>query len=334
MDEVKVPFVVNKLQSKDIYDYLASQGRIGLNELYVIQNDNDSTVSSVTYDDSVKKFYYTDSDGNNHDIVTLAVLKTNMNLSAVASNGSYNSLDNQPKINNVTLTGNKTTSDLNISYNDLANQPSIPQLTQQYNASDTSMAMTGKATATALNSYTLNTRSITGTGALSGGGNLTQDRTITHNAAPTGLTTAAVKVGVDSYGHTQVGAPITAVDVNAIPITYNVITSCQSIDAANYGTIMILGTQDETVSFTTVPPLGRRLRLYYVNVTNNNLTITINPANFSHVDYFFFNGSVLTSSTTYTVPANSNLTMIITLMQGTVEGATKVFCFADVQQTP
>ena len=38
----------------------------------------------------------------------------------------YNDLSNKPKINNVTLSGNKTTSDLHISYNDLENKPTIP----------------------------------------------------------------------------------------------------------------------------------------------------------------------------------------------------------------
>ena len=38
----------------------------------------------------------------------------------------YTDLENKPQINNVTLSGNKTTSDLGISYNDLTNKPTIP----------------------------------------------------------------------------------------------------------------------------------------------------------------------------------------------------------------
>ena len=37
----------------------------------------------------------------------------------------YNDLSNKPSINNVELTGNKSTLDLNISYNDLTNKPTI-----------------------------------------------------------------------------------------------------------------------------------------------------------------------------------------------------------------
>lgn len=37
----------------------------------------------------------------------------------------YEELENKPSINDVTLSGNKTTSDLNISYNDLKNKPYI-----------------------------------------------------------------------------------------------------------------------------------------------------------------------------------------------------------------
>lgn len=42
--------------------------------------------------------------------------------------GDYDDLYNRPKINGVTLTGNKTTSDLGISYNDLTDQPTIPDV--------------------------------------------------------------------------------------------------------------------------------------------------------------------------------------------------------------
>lgn len=41
--------------------------------------------------------------------------------------GDYNDLSNKPKINNVELSGNKTTSDLGISYNDLTNKPDLSQ---------------------------------------------------------------------------------------------------------------------------------------------------------------------------------------------------------------
>lgn len=331
MDEIKVPLVINKLQSKEIYDYLASQGRIGLNELYLIQNDDDDlVVKNVNYDPELKKFTYTDADGNIFDVVTLAVLKNGLNLSEVASNGSYNSLINQPKINNVTLSGNKTTADLHISYNDLSNQPTIPTLTENYIASDTSKAMTGKATAEALGNYTIKTRRVTGTGALSGGGDLSQDRTITHNAAPTGLTPTASKVAVDSYGHVQLGSTIQPEEIGAIPITYNIVNSCANIDAHDYGTILIVGTQNESVSFSSVPPFGQRLRLYYANVTDNPITVTVDPANFNVATYFFFNGHILTSAYNYVVEAKSNLSMVIMMFQQTVEGTPEVFCFADV----
>ena len=48
----------------------------------------------------------------------------------------YNDLSNKPQINSVTLSGNKTTSDLNISYNDLDDKPTIPaaQVNSDWNA--------------------------------------------------------------------------------------------------------------------------------------------------------------------------------------------------------
>ena len=59
---------------------------------------------------------------------------------AIGSGGGtsdYNDLTNKPSINSVTLSGNKTTSDLNISYNDLDDKPTIPaaQVNSDWNAS-------------------------------------------------------------------------------------------------------------------------------------------------------------------------------------------------------
>ena len=50
-----------------------------------------------------------------------------INLSGGGGGGTsdYEDLENKPSINNVTLSGNKTTSDLNLSYNDLLNKPYI-----------------------------------------------------------------------------------------------------------------------------------------------------------------------------------------------------------------
>lgn len=331
MDEIKVPLVINKLQSKNVYDYLASKGQIGLNELYLIQNDGDLNVTSVSYDADNNKFYYTDVDGNKYDIVTLAVIKNALNLSAVATNGSYESLSNKPKINNVTLSGDKTTSDLNISYNDLSDQPSIPTLTERYNSSDTSMAMTGKATSNALQNYTINTRMITGVGALSGGGNLMGDRTITHKSAPTGLTPESLKVAIDEYGHVQIGSPINSYDVSAVSATHNVVTTCSDLDCANYGTIAIILSENDTLSFSTDPIYGRRLRLYFTNTTSNDLTVTVDTTNFSMVEHVFIDGTLLTGSTTLNVRSNSSLSAVVTLVDGIIDGDSIAFCFINTQ---
>ena len=201
MNEVKVPLVINKLQSKAIFDELSKKNKIKQNELYLIQNDETSEVTSVSFDTENKKFIYINNNNESFDIITIPVLKGFLNLNDVATNGSYNSLSSQPQINGVTLSGNKTTSDLKISYNDLTNQPHILELTTTYSNTDDSKAMTGKATSIALNGYVLKTTSVTGVGALSGGGTLENNLTISHKTAPIGLATSAVKVASDSYGH-------------------------------------------------------------------------------------------------------------------------------------
>lgn len=48
----------------------------------------------------------------------------------------YTDLENKPSINSVTLSGNKTTSDLGISYNDLENKPTIPSTSDCYKTTD------------------------------------------------------------------------------------------------------------------------------------------------------------------------------------------------------
>lgn len=332
MNEVKVPLVINKLESKAIFDALANNNMIGLNELYLIQNDNVSEVIDIKYDETNNKLYYTNNDNENVDIITLPVLKNKLNLSTVATSGSYSNLSNQPSINSVTLTGNKTTRDLGISYNDLSNQPNIPQVTSTYISSDTDNALNGVALSNALSAYVPKTTTVTGTGALGGGGALDGNVRITHNLSPTGLTTNAVKIGADSYGHVQIGTAITASDVNAQSTNYKTITSCANIDAQGYNTILIIGTQSETVSFSSVPDFGNKLRLYYVNVTNDTINVTVDPTQFQTSTYFFFNGRVLTSSIVYPVQPNSNLCMEILLLSYNNNGTSQVFTFGDVIQ--
>lgn len=300
MDSIKVPLVINKLQSKAVYDYLASQGMIGVNELYLIQHDDNDAVVSVEYNNNRKVITYTDESDNITDVVSVAALKTAMQLSNVASDGSYDSLSDKPQINGVTLTGNKASATLGISYNDLSHQPTIPTITSNYASDDTVNGITGKGVATALSNYTPSSRSVIGTGALSGGGALTSDITITHKAAPTGLVPQALKVATDSYGHVQLGGGISANDVDAVPTTYQVVASATGVNG-DYGTVIILGQQSETLSFSTQPIEGSTLKIYYVNVSSNTITLTI-PGNLA--TNLYCNGTKLASSETITVASN------------------------------
>lgn len=84
------------------------------------QNGRDATINGVNT--------LTLTAGDN---ITLNQSGSNLEISATASGGTsdYTDLTNKPKINNVELSGNKTTSDLGLfsgSYNDLTNKPTIP----------------------------------------------------------------------------------------------------------------------------------------------------------------------------------------------------------------
>lgn len=70
-------------------------------------------------------------------------------------------------------------------------------------------------------SYALNSVTVTGTGALSGGGNLTENRTITHNTSgvgDSGLASGLYKVTVDKYGHITAGTAVAKADITALGI--------------------------------------------------------------------------------------------------------------------
>lgn len=77
-------------------------------------------------------FYECTTDGSTYSWTQL-----NVQPSSGGGTSDYSQLSNKPSINNVTLSGNKTTADLGISYNDLQNKPSIPaaQVNSDWNAS-------------------------------------------------------------------------------------------------------------------------------------------------------------------------------------------------------
>lgn len=314
--------VINLIESRADFDTMKSNG-LSANELYLVSNDNEFPVTSINYvSTGTPKFNYVTEDGTVTEIITVANLKSALNLSSVASDGQYTSLSSKPQINGVELTGNKSTSDLGITlnyssdsitnkpsingvtltgnqttktlgiqYGDLEGLPTIPTVSSNYVQGNTSAALTSAGVDQALSNYVPKTRSVTGTGALSGGGQLTNDVTITHTSAPTGLTTSAVKVGVDSYGHVCVGSGITAEDVNAVPIKYNIATSVASLDGSN-ATIVVNCTQNESFAFTTVPTMGRMTTVYCINASQNSITLTIPQALANSV---FVNGSLLSS---------------------------------------
>ncbi len=353
MNTSKQPLIINKLESKDVYDYLVENNLIGVNELYLIPNDNVDEVVSVDYvSGSNNKFTYTTVSGQTIDIVTVANLKTMLNLASVASNGQYTSLTskpsingvelngnkttselnislnyssdsitNKPSINGVTLTGSQTTQSLNISYNDLDDLPNIPTTSNTYVAGDTGSALTSKGVEGALINYVPKTTSVTGNGALGGGGQLNGNVSITHNKAPSGLSTSAVKIGVDDYGHVCVGQPITATDVNAVPIKSEIVSSITSLDGSNTN-IAIVGLQSETLGFSTTPESGKTITLRYANETENTLNITI-PSSLSNI--LFYNGVKVTTDTIVAVLQHTSVRLDVTFFNNS--GTT--YCFIE-----
>ena len=316
--------IINLIENKEVFKSLIEKGLIA-NQIYLNTDDNSDPIVSVNYETGTSpKLTYTSEEGNIVDIITIANLKTALELSTVASNGQYTSLSSKPSINNVELVGNKTTSDLgivlnyestsitnkpsinsvtlngalttsdlNISYRDLDDLPTIPNVTSDYVAGNTTNAITASGVEQALANYVHKTRTVTGTGALSGGGELSSNISITHNAGPNGLPTAAVKVGVDSYGHACLGATITAQDVNAQSYNYDVVYSASNLNLSDVNSVVITGTTDETFSISGSPKMGYPYTIYYVNGSENQITLTIPNNMFNNL---YINGTKVKSS--------------------------------------
>lgn len=320
--------VLNLIEDKATFDTMSQSG-LNANELYFISNDNTDPIVDVKYENN--KFSYITDMGNTKDIITIANLKSALNLSSVSSDGLYTSLSskpsingvelngnkttsdlgislnytsdsitNKPSINNVTLIGNKTSKDLNINYGDINNLPIIPEITSEYVSGNTTKGLTAKGVESALGNYVSKTIEVTGTGALSGGGQLNRNISITHRSAPTGIQTSAIKVGVDQYGHVCVGAGITAEDINAIPLKYSINTSATSLDGTN-STLAVISSASETLGFSTLPKNGQLITLQYANISENSITVTI-PTTLSNA--VFINGTRISSN--YTLQLNSN----------------------------
>lgn len=324
-NDTQVPqLVINLIENKEVFNSLITNG-LNANQLYLVANDDLDPIVSVNYENGTSpKLTYTSEQGNTVDIITIANLKSALGLSTVASNGQYTSLTSKPSINNVELVGNKTTADLgivlnyesasitnkpsinsvtlngalttadlNISYRDLDDLPTIPNVTNNYVAGNTTNAITASGVEQALTNYVPKTRTVTGTGALSGGGELSSNISITHNAGPNGLSTAAVKVGVDSYGHACLGPAITAQDVNAQSYNYDVVGSAANLNLADVNSVVITGTTNETFSISGTPKMGYPYVIYYVNASENQITLTIPNNMFNNL---YINGTKVTNN--------------------------------------
>lgn len=113
-----VGMIVSVEATQDAYMLIGSDPTVAANW----QKMGESQVSSLSDLSDVDLTNITDGqilkwDATNHEWV---------NAEDSGGVSDYADLTSKPSINNVTLSGNKTTSDLGISYNDLTNKPTIP----------------------------------------------------------------------------------------------------------------------------------------------------------------------------------------------------------------
>ena len=120
-----VGMIVSVASTQEAYMLIGSDPTVAENW----EKQGSSTVASLSDLSDVDLTNITDGqilkwDATNHEWV---------NAEDSGGVSDYADLTSKPSINNVTLSGNKTTSDLGISYNDLTNKPTIPTKTSDLN---------------------------------------------------------------------------------------------------------------------------------------------------------------------------------------------------------
>ena len=118
-------------------------------------------------------------------------------------------------------------------------------------------------------SYALSSVTVTGTGALGGGGAISGNQTITHNEVlGTAETTAKVfKTKIDKYGHISEATAATASDVGALPDTTTYIASASK----SGNTLTITPSSGSAISYTP-------------SLTDHNQTVKVGSTTFGADD--------------------------------------------------
>lgn len=122
--------------------------------------------------------------------------------------------------------------------------------------------------ATALNKKVDKTITITGTGGLSGGGNLAESRTISH-AVPTGAaakTSGLYKIATDKFGHVTSTAAVTKTDITALGIPATDTNTTYTFQGASNG-FKVTSSNGETQTVIVSPSIKN-------NVTKTDATTT------------------------------------------------------------
>jgi hypothetical protein len=150
---------------------------------------------------------------------------SNYNLFDLGISGDYSDLSNKPSINNVTLSGNKTTSDLGISYVDLTNKPTIPD-----EISDLSdVTLTSLENGDTLKWDATNNKWVNGQGG--GGASALEDLTDTDITTPAN----GDVLKYDATNDEWVNSPITSVNDEEITLAeYNDLPTAQKNNGKNY----------------------------------------------------------------------------------------------------
>lgn len=221
------------------------------------------------------------------------ILKSGIEYGGGGGTSDYPDLTNKPSINSVTLSGNKTTSDLNISYADLTNKPTIPD--EISDLSDVTLA--NLANGDTLKWDATNSKWVNGQG---GGASALEDLTDTDITSPAN----GDVLKYDSTNDEWINSPITSVNDEELTLAqYNDLPQAQKMNGKNYfitdgnssPTVFsvqknILAAGSTTTSFT-IPTTGDPLLTCYSSDPN--------------VQYLSADTSVA-GVVTYTFPAQSS----------------------------
>lgn len=276
----------------------------GLQHLIEKLNDEKRIVKHTGHTATTAAAVKVGKDADGHVVIGGALAK-------VAESGSYNDLTNKPTIGNGTLTikangtskgtftaNQSTNTEINITLGDLGvdnvlhfrgvknSLPSAQETSTSYNDGDVILVNNKEYILSGGEwfelgdeaSHALKTITISAGTWLTGGGDLSANRTISHAQHSDGAASAApVKVGRDAYGHVEIGGALTTAENGAHTHSVSSSIPASTFLTSASGTTTKISVNKSDDTFVKSYP-GVTSKLVTTTITGTNGTVTASKA--------------------------------------------------------